>query len=360
MPTIINPINQNTYIDLGEALEVIEPSYGMIDNSGLFEEQGITALTHAYKVVDQKAPKMTKLTSRTERDAMAVDKEKYKWITMAGITVKETGGVHVEDLIGVSGFNGLSFESETFQEAMVKELTALANVGAANMEYLLLTTTQGKTLDPYDGSVAIDAFANTGTVRPTATIDARASNTNIRADLQSLANKVAALNGYNGNVGIIDLVVEDTDFNAIVAHPEFNSLYQLAFSGLGNAMLNNPMLNGQATAPRLTRYGYRKEFVIDNIRLITYPQKFHRWNGAEVAPTVKGKAWTIINGVSGLYQVKHTPAPYASRYATAGQKWLARSTGIVNDTHADITLESHLIPFMSRPEMSVDVTITTA
>ena len=76
-------------------------------------------------------------------------------------------GVHVEDLIGVSGFNGPNFESETFQQAMVKELTALANVGAANMEYLLLTTTQGKTLNPYDGSVAIDAFANTGTVRPT-------------------------------------------------------------------------------------------------------------------------------------------------------------------------------------------------
>ena len=38
MATIINPINQNTYIDLGEALEVIKPSYGMIDMSGLFEE----------------------------------------------------------------------------------------------------------------------------------------------------------------------------------------------------------------------------------------------------------------------------------------------------------------------------------
>ena len=41
---------------------------------------------------------MTKLTSRTERDAMAVDKQKYKWITMGGITIKEEGGVHVEDL----------------------------------------------------------------------------------------------------------------------------------------------------------------------------------------------------------------------------------------------------------------------
>ena len=84
----------------------------MIDNSGLFEEQGITALTHAYKVVEQKAPKMTKLTSRTERDAMAVDKEKYKWITMAGVTIKETGGVHVEDLIGVSGFTVLTLNQK--------------------------------------------------------------------------------------------------------------------------------------------------------------------------------------------------------------------------------------------------------
>ena len=56
----------------------------------------------------------------------------------------------------------------------------------------------------------------------------------------------------------------------------------------------------------------------------------------------------------------YTPAPYVSRYAQAGQKWLARSTDIMYDTRADITLESHLIPFMSRPEMSVDVTITTA
>ena len=68
----------------------------------------------------------------------------------------------------------------------------------------------------------------------------------------------------------------------------------------------------------------------------------------------------IVNGVMGLYQVKYTPAPYVSRYAQAGQKWLARSTDIMYDTRADITLEPHLILFMSRPEMSVDVTITTA
>ena len=360
MATTVNPINQNTYIDLGEALVNIQPAYGMIDNSGLFDEQGITALTHAYKIIDQKSPKMTRLTSRTERDAMAVEREKYKWVSMGGITVKETGGVHVEDLIGVTGYNGLDFESDTFQGEMVKELTRLANVGVANMEYIKLTTTQGVTRDPKDGSVAIDGFANTGTVRSTFTIDARPTNVNIRAELQALANKVASLNGYNGNVGTIELVLEDSDFNAIVGHPEFSTLYKLAYSGMGTALLNNPLLNGQAQQTKRTQYGFRKEFVIDNILLVTYPQKFYRWDGTEATATVRGKAWTIVHGVSSLYQVKYTPAPYVSKYAQVGQKWFARSTGIVNDTHADITLESHLIPFMSRPEMAIDVTITTA
>lgn len=360
MVTRVNPINQNTFIDLGDAVVELNPTYGMIDASGLFSEQGIASATHAYKILEQKNTKMTKLTSRTERDAVAVEKEKYKYVTMAGITIKETGGVHVEDLIGVTGYNGFDFESETFQSEMAKELDRLTKVGAANMEYLLLTTTQGKTKDPYDGSVAIDGFANTGTTQSTFTIDARSTNQNIRADLQALANKAAELNGYNGNIEMVDLVVEDSDFNAIVGHPEFATLYQLAFSGMGTALLNNPVLNGQAVKPQLTQYGFQKTFVIDNVRLITYPQKFYRWNGDVAEATIKGKAWTIVRGVTGLYQVKYTPAPYVSRYNQVGQKWFARSTGIVDDTHADITLESHLIPFMSRPEMALDVTVTTA
>ena len=36
-----NPINPNTTIDLGLTLEKLTPSYGYIDNSGLFDEQGI-------------------------------------------------------------------------------------------------------------------------------------------------------------------------------------------------------------------------------------------------------------------------------------------------------------------------------
>lgn len=359
MAQIRNPINPNTTIDLGSVLEVINPQYGRIDQSGLFEEQGITSLAHMYKIVDQGQTKMTKLTSRTERDAMAVEKAKEKYVTMAGVTIKEVGGVHVEDLIGVVT-GGLDFESDSFQEALIKEATRMANVGAANMEYVKLTATQGSVLDPYNGTVAINQYANTGTTRSTATITAGATD-DLLGSLTALRNQIEQLNGYNGNIGEIEIILGETAFNAIVTHPDLATLYQLAYSGFGPAALQQPVLNGTLALQQKDRYGFSREFRWFDGGLVfrTYPQKFYRWDGTAVDAVAANKGWTIVHGVSGLYQVKYTPAPYVSKYNQAGQKWVARSTGIIDDTHADMTIESHLIPFMSRPEMSVDITVTT-
>lgn len=356
MATIRNPINERTVIDLSPALEEINPQFGRIADSGLFEEQGITASVSMYRVTDQGETKMTKLTSRTERDAMAVEKQKEKLITMGAITLKETGGVHVEDLIGVS--NGVFEEtSPSFQLETIKELTRLANVGAANREYLLATTTQGQVRDPWDSSVKIDQYANTGTTRTEVTIDANPANS-IMESLNALANQISALNGYNGNVGTVEVVLGEQAFSDIVAHPDFSALYQLAFTGMGQAAINQPFLNGTVGNPVRTQYGYRREFRWDNFLFVTYPQKFKRWDGTAVDIIETNKGWTIVD-VQGLYQVKYCPAPYVSTFQQAGTRWLARSTGIVDDTHADITLETHMIPFMKRPEMSIDITVTT-
>ena len=224
-----NPINPNTTIDLGLTLEKLTPSYDYIDNSGLFDEQGIFTYSHFYKVVDEPNTKMTRITSRTERDAMAVEGAKEKLITMSGFSSKLEGSVHVEDLIGVIN-DAIGFQSDSVQEAVVKELTRLANVGAANMEYLKLTTTQGKTRDPKNGDVVVDAFANTGTTQTTLTINA-APTADIISSLTELSNKVAELNGYNGNVGLIEVVVGEGAFNAIVNHPDLNTMYRLIVTG---------------------------------------------------------------------------------------------------------------------------------
>lgn len=356
MATIRNPVNDNTIIDLGGVIENLKPQYGRIDNSGLFEEQGILATTHMYKVVDQEQTKMTKLTSRTERDAMAVTKEKEKYVTFGSVSIKETGGVHVEDLQNV--VTGLDMQSDSFQEALVKETGRLMNVAAANMEYIKVFATQGVILDPKDGATVTNMYTNTGTVRSTATITAGTAD-DIKASITALVNQVIALNGYNGNISYIEIPLGETAFNAIVNHPDFAAIYSLAYTGLGNAALSQPILNGTTGMNQLDRYGFRREFRWENVLFTTYPQKFFRWDGTAVDAIAANKGWTIVHGVTGLYQTKYCPAPYVSQMGRAGQKWLGRSTGIVKDTHADVTIESHLIPFMTRPEMSIDITVTT-
>ena len=249
---------------------------------------------------------MTRITSRTERDAMAVEGAKEKLITMSGFSSKLEGSVHVGDLIGVIN-DAIGFQSDSVQEAVVKELTRLANVGAANMEYLKLTTTQGKTRDPKNGDVVVDAFANTGTTQTALTINA-APTANIISNLTELSNKVAELNGYNGNVGLIEVVVGEGAFNAIVNHPDLNTMYQLAYQGRGAEALRQPMINGQRNVPIATQYGFRREFIYGNLLFVTYPQKFYRWNGDAVDAVANMKGWTIVHGVSDLYIAKYAPA----------------------------------------------------
>lgn len=358
MPTIRNPINPNTFVDLTSALVNVPFSYGRYAESGLFSEQGIAQDSTYFKVMEQQDAKMTKLTSRTERDAMAVEKAKEKRITMAGISIKETGGVHVEDLMGIST-DEITLESDSWQDATLAELTRLGNAAAANYEYLITTATQGRVLDPLDSSVAMDLFAMTGTTQTTFTLDASPAS-DIFSEMNRLANQVSELNGSNGNVGTIEVVLGETAFTAIVSHPDFSGLAQLAFSGMGQAAMNNPLINRTAGLQERTMYGYRREFMWNNFLFVTYPQKFRRWNGTQVDAVAANKGWTIVHDVAGLYEVKFCPAPYASQLRGVGQKWLARTTGIIDDTHSDITIESHMIPYMKRPEMAIDITVTTA
>ena len=66
----------------------------------------------------------------------------------------------------------------------------------------------------------------------------------------------------------------------------------------------------------------------------------------------------LARGATNAYEVAYSPAPYFSQMDGVGQKVYARTTGVVDDTHLDFTIESHLIPMLKRPELSIDVTFT--
>ena len=221
---------------------------------------------------------MTKLTSRTERDAVKVSRGKSKQVTVGSETIKLTGGVHVEDLQNRLKYFDID-KDETLQEALADATADVYNSFSQSFEYMLVTASQGIMRNPEDGSAVLNMFTNTGTVRSTATIDASASSTTLISGLNALRNQLTQLNGYNGSLGTIELWVADDVFNAIVNHPEFYTLYQLAYQGAQQAAIMQPILNGSINRVVQTPYGYARTFTWENITISTYPQTFNAMNG---------------------------------------------------------------------------------
>lgn len=357
MATIRNPINLHANIDLLPTIQNIVPAYGLFTDAGIFREISVKTNQAIYEIEDQENARMTKLTSRTERDAVKVSRGKSKFVTAGGRTIKLTGGVHVEDL--QNRLNKFDIDQdETLQEALAEETANVYNSFSQSFEYMLLTATQGKMRNPLDGSVAIDMHTITGTAQATATIDASPTSTTLLSGLNALRNQISQLNGYNGTVNEIELWVASDVFNVLVNHPEFITLYQWAFQGRGQEAVNNPYLNGSLNRYIQGKYGWYQEFRWENFVFRTYPQTFNAQNGNTLTAVANGKGWTVVRGVTNGYEVLYAPAPYFSTLNSLGQKIYARTTGIVDDTKLDFTIESHLLPMLKRPELAVDVTFT--
>ena len=352
-----NPVNLNTSIDLLPTIQALQPAYGRFADSGLFKEYGIKTNAVIYSIEQQENARMTKLTSRTERDAVKVSRGRSKQVTVAAETIKLTGGVHVEDLQNRLKYFDID-RDETLQEALADATADVYNSFSQSFEYMLVTASQGIMRNPEDGSAVLNMFTNTGTVQSTATIDASPASTTLISGLNSLRNQLTQLNGYNGSLGTIELWVADDVFNAIVNHPEFYTLYQLAYQGAQQAAIMQPILNGSINRVVQTPYGYSRTFTWENITISTYPQTFNAMNGNTLKAIADGKGWTVARGATNAYEVAYAPAPYFSQMGSVGQKVYARTTGVVDDTHLDFTIESHLIPMLKRPELSIDVTFT--
>lgn len=359
MATVRNPINQSTVIDLLPTIQKLVPAYGMISTSGLFKEQGVKTNFAAFEIDEAVNTPMTKLTSRTERDSVKVGRGKSKWVTFKGETLKINGSVHVEDLQNVLTTWNIETD-KSLQQAVADRTEDLYNSWTQSYEYMLLTASQGRMRDPEDGRVAIDMFENTGTTQTAVTIDVRPTVTNLKSQLHAIVNRLNTLNQGLGAVQQVDFIVADNVFDAIISHPEFQEMYIFALQGRGQEALRNPILNGTANTPVWTSYGFVREFRFENIVFKTQPQTFVRMGGEQTKAIEDGKGWTIVKGVRDLYNVNFAPPSYFSQLGAVGQKLYARSTGIVDDTHLDITMESHLTPFMKRPEMAIDLTFTLA
>lgn len=353
---ITNPIDRTKLIDMGTTLEYFTPEFGRINNSGLFEKEGIAARHHMFEVEPEGQVAMTGLGSMTERERFKITHGRTEEYALGSVYFGLTDAVQYGDIANIIT-DWKNYSEDQLVDIVAKKQKGLYDVANVNMEYMALTAAQGVMRDPLDGSARVDMFTVTGKAKTTFAIDLT-TGTGLLAKLTELQNLIIDKNNAGGNIQSVEIIVAENVFAKFAQHPELVAFYEAALYGTGLAYINNPILNGSITEKNRNTFGLTQSFNVMGFTISTYPQKFTRWDRTKVDAIADGKGMVIVKGVSDLYQTKFTPAPYLSNLGKVGQELYGWRTPIVDDTHLELYLEFNGVYFMKQPELAVEITFT--
>ena len=353
---IVNPIDRSKLIDTGSTLELFTPQFGRINNSGLFDKEGIAARHHMFEVEPADDLAMTGLGSMTERERWKVTYGQNEQYALGSVYFGLTDAVQYDDIANIIT-DWKNFDEDKLVDIVAKKQKGLYDVANVNMEYMALTAAQGVMRNPLDGGVAVDMFAITGKSKTVFNLDLTTGD-GLLAKLVELQNLLIEKNVAGGNIQAVEIIVAENVFAKISQHPELVAFYEAALYSGGLAYLNNPILNGKVNEKNRNTFGLSQSFNVMGFTISTYPQKFTRWDRTKVDAIANGKGLVVVHGIGDLYQTKFTPAPYLSNLGKTGKELYGWRTPVVDDTHLELYLEFNGVYFMKQPELAVEINFT--
>lgn len=356
MVAIVNPYDFSTLVDLTESINIIESEYGFLTNSGLYQESGTVLDAVMYNVETASKSSMVGFTSRRERNTVKDTRYKKQMQHLAIPYIKHSAQIAREDLAG-RAVNWATAREETIAEVFTEKLQSLRLNLDQSHEYLAWTAAQGQMRNPEDQSINLDMFEKNGVARPTLTWNVNDPDFDLIGAINALRNQLATLNKLTGSIGLIDIPVGAGAFNKIVTHPQLAQLYVSAYQGRGREAIANPVPWSDVN---ITQYGVTSTFEFNGVRFIVYPQNFFDEEGDAITPVANNKGFTICRGVRGLYKAAFAPDNNLDSLGQVGQKFYAWRTPLIDRHHFEIIAETAPVYYMTRPELSIDITFIIA
>lgn len=355
MPTVVNPIDLYSRAELTEAIMSIDPQYGWLINSGLYNTRGQTTESIIYDIEGTRKQTMIGLTSRTERERVMQARRRKKSANLVIPSLSTIDEVNVEDVRGIAK-SWDDVTEESINDLFVEKLTeARANVEVSH-EYMALTAAQGVLKDPLDGSEVVNMFDVHGVAQSVVTWDFTDVNFSPIRAINELRNKLTADNTLSSNVGVIEVLIGVDAFDALVTHSEIAERYLSAFNGRGVEALTGSTPFDFNTR---TAYGITNVFEWNGIRFLTYPTNFRLEDGTNADPVIADdEAFCMCRGVRNLYKGAFAPDTRLTSLGTVGQPMVAWRSELRDDTYFNIYVESHPLFYMTAPELALKIEFT--
>lgn len=354
MVAIVNPYDFSALIDLTDPINELDSEYGFLTNSGLYQESGTALEAIMYDVEASSKSSMVGFTSRRERNTVKDTRYSNKKQAIAIPYIKHSAQIAREDLAGRAA-DWRTAREETIAEVFTEKLQSLRLNLDQSHEYMAWTAAQGRMCNPADQSVNLDMYDKNGVARPTLTWNVASPDFDLIGAINSLRNQLATLNKLSGSIGLIDIPVGAGAFNKIVTHPQLAQLYVSAYQGRGREAIANPVPWSDVN---ITQYGVTSIFEFGGVRFIVYPQNFFDEEGDAITPVANDKGFTICRGVRGLYKAAFAPDNNLDSLGQVGQRMYAWRTPLVDRHHFEIIAETAPVYYMTRPELSIEITFT--
>lgn len=347
MPTIRNPLDFSTTLDLTNEINQLEPEFGAMNNSGLFNKRGTTEDAVLYEINSGIKSTMVGLTSRRQRDTVKNARGRKKQQALYIPYMKHSDQITRDDVKGiVRDWRDLTVESVS--DLYVEKLAGLRRNLEQSHEYMALTATQGITRDPLDGSPIVDMFELNGVTQTEITFDFTNPDFDIIGAIRDIKDRMVAANVWGGAIASIDIIVGSQLFNRIVTHPQFAELYVLAMQGRGQEAINNSRPWADTV---MTRFGITSTFTFDGVRFMTYPSVFRSEEGELMRPVADLEGHTVVRGLSGMYEARYAGDNNLDGIGQVGQPIFAWRTPLVERYYFEIITESAPLYYATHPEL---------
>lgn len=351
----INPKDTSTLIGLDAVISEIQTNVGILRNSGLFTEELTPRDTIVEEINKATQRGMLGFTDRRSREKVKQTRRKNEAFAIQ-LPYQET----IEDLTKEDVYQvAKDWDTATEEQIMdlyIKKLTAMRESIDNAHEFIFWTAAQGKTRDPFDGSVVLDMFAKTGVAQPTKTLDLTNNSLDVIAWMAEFRNEIVRANKRNSVVGTIEIMVSQAVYNKIIAHPSVRATYQVGWQASKQEYVNKVTNIGRVSRGE---YGVVSEFEEHGVRFVVAPQTFILEDtGEEYEAVAQTKGFVITRGVRDGYKAFFGQSN--SMTDPSLSKVYAKRSAIIDDAYFEITASSAPIAFTTVPELCFEITFTIA
>lgn len=350
--------------DLTGEVQQLPNLYGYVNSLNLFAPAPTTQTSFILDITKSDIS-LADSHNRLTGDAEAVKGDEVSQIAFPLIPFKIVESLTPEEIQGVRQA-GTVATPETEARVRARKLAKMRATLDITTEFLKVQALKGKVVDP-KGTLYLDLHKQFGVTKKVFEFDLD----NASADIDATIEEMVRYFEDNAQAGtIVDgqaimILVNDVFFRKLVNHAKIRDAYLAQQTALSYQQMTGSLRTGASDGVQRNM----NQFVYRGVRFVQYNGQFtdkrgtkHVLVGSGVDATDKkgyGHAFpdtTLLPG-SGLFQIAYAPCNKMGYANTLGQPMYAFEYEKPRDEGIDFELHSIMMPFCTRPQLLVDVSV---